>query len=70
MVLLFGLGSVGVDGTLPLESVRSSVRLSLAALSHLVTRNLRKRKHLWANVQVQLKLTGIPTFLGESFDLL
>lgn len=41
VVLLFGSASAGEVGTLPLESVISSVRLALAAFSHFVTRNLQ-----------------------------
>lgn len=41
VVLLLGSASTGDVGTLPLESVMSSDRLSLPVFSHLVTRNLR-----------------------------
>lgn len=78
VVLLFGFTSVGVEGTLPLESVMSSVRLSLAALSHLVTRNLRKATGLWVNTRVWncLRASGreqmslFPLYVVKNFDLL
>lgn len=41
VVRLWGAASVGDVGTLPLESVISNVRLSLAGFSHFVTRNLK-----------------------------
>lgn len=43
MALLLGCASVGDVGALPLESEMSSVRRSRVDLSHLVTRNLRKK---------------------------